>query len=250
MESDAKNYSRAAVIGEGKVWLADGDKLPLYDGRWPALFDLGDAVCACRREDLPGDAALTSVELRASYRLLAEEEYEKAAKASELLFWERTVRYCPRCGTALERATNISKKCPQCGAEHFPSPATAIIVLVTDGNGRALLVHARSFKRPFFGLVAGFVETGESAEECVRREVMEETSLRVRDVRYVASQSWPFPFQLMLGFTATAENPEELRFADGELTDGGFYTPDALPPLATPPSLARILIDRWLAAKL
>lgn len=62
MESDAKNYSRAAVIGEGKVWLADGDKLPLYDGRWPALFDLGDAVCACRREDLPGDAALTSVE--------------------------------------------------------------------------------------------------------------------------------------------------------------------------------------------
>ena len=248
--SDTNEYRRAAVIGEGKVWLAGGDRLPLYDHSWPVLFDLGDSVCACRREDVPDDVALTPVELRASYRLLAEEEYEKASKASELLFWERTVRYCPRCGTALERATNISKKCPQCGAEHFPSPATAIIVLVTDDKGRALLVHARNFKRPFFGLVAGFVETGESAEECVRREVMEETSLRVREVRYVASQSWPFPFQLMLGFTAKAENPEELRFADGELTDGGFYTPDGLPPLATPPSLARSLIDRWLAGKL
>lgn len=193
-------------------------------------------------------SVLTAVELRESWRFLSEEHYRAAAKGAELLYWNRHTRYCQRCGAPLRRHTEISKICTGCGFEVFPAMAPCVIVLVTRGEGKeeeALLVHARNFRRPFFGLVAGFVETGESLEECVAREVMEETSLEIEDIRYFGSQSWPFPTQLMIGFTARWKSGE-IRFADGELTEGGFFRRDSLPPLATPPSIARRLIDAWI----
>ena len=110
-------------------------------------------------------------------------------------------------------------------------------------------MHADNFKRPFHALVAGFVETGETLEECVAREVREETTLEIEDIRYFGSQSWPFPHQLMLGFTARWREGE-VRFADGELTSGGFFRRDALPELPTPPSLSRAIIDAWIEGKL
>lgn len=154
-------------------------------------------------------------------------------------------RYCGACGAPMRRSTEISKICTACGREVFAQVSPAIIVLVRRGR-EALLVHARNFSRPFFGLVAGFVETGESLEQCVRREVMEETSLRVKNIRYAGSQPWPYPNSLMLGFTADYESGE-LRFADGELSEGGFFSADNLPLLPTPPSIARRLIEEWIA---
>ncbi len=200
----------------------------------------------------PGPKALREVGLRESWTLLPENDYAAAAKGVELLNWSDATRFCSRCGALLRRATEISKKCPDCGREIFPSLWPAIVVLVTrpvsgsEGGGEeALLVHARTLSRPTVQtLVAGFVETGESLEECVAREVREETSLEIDDIRYVGSQSWPFPHQLMLGFTARYKSGE-VRFADGELTAGGFFRPDALPDLPTLPSLSRRIIDRW-----
>lgn len=196
-------------------------------------------------------AGLETAGLRESFLLLPQEQYAAAAKGAELLHWNRMTRCCARCGAPLRRHTDISRICPQCGQEYFPSPAPCVIVLVTRGEGadeEVLLVHARTFTRPFFGLVAGFVETGESLEECVAREVREETSLEIEDIRYFGSQAWPYPFQLMLGFTARWRSGE-VRFADGELTDGGFYRRDALPPIPTPPSIAHRLITTWLHAE-
>ena len=118
-----------------------------------------------------------------------------------------------------------------------------MVVLVIRGR-EALLVHAASFRRPFYALVAGFVETGETLEQCVAREVREETTLEIDDIRYRGSQSWPFPSQLMLGFTARYRSGD-LAFADGELTAGAFFSRDSLPMLPTPPSLSRALIDAW-----
>lgn len=182
--------------------------------------------------------------LRESYLLLPEGEFLKAAKAAELLNFGRTTVFCPTCGTRLERATEISKKCPSCGRELFPSLSPAILVLVKRGE-KALLVHARNFSRPMYALVAGFVETGETLEECVDREVMEETGLRVKNIRYFGSQSWPFPSQLMVGFTADWAGGEiELR--DGELTSAAWFSRDEVPMLPTPPSLSRRIIDSWL----
>ncbi len=190
--------------------------------------------------------------LRESWGVLPEKEYRIAAKAAELLNWSDTTRFCSRCGGEMKRASEISKSCEKCGREVFPALWPAIVVLVikeaTDGDPmkeEALLVHARNLRRPEVQtLVAGFVETGESLEECVAREVKEETSLEISDIRYVGSQSWPFPHQLMLGFTARYKSGD-IRFADGELTSGGFFRRDALPPLPTMPSLSRRIIDEW-----
>lgn len=213
------------------------------------IFRIKDGESEFVAADVKGisGSGLAAVELRESWGFLPEAHYRAAAKGAELLYWNRHTRYCQRCGAPLRRHTEISKICSGCGFEVFPAMAPCVIVLVTRGEGadeEALLVHARNFRRPFFGLVAGFVETGESLEECVAREVMEETSLEIEDIRYFGSQSWPFPTQLMLGFTARWKSGE-VRFADGELTEGGFFRRDSLPPLATPPSIARRMIEQW-----
>lgn len=188
------------------------------------------------------------MELRESFGKIPSNSWKAAAKGFELLSWNRNTRYCAYCGNLLRRDTEISKKCPECGREYFPPLSTCVIVLVTRREGadeEALLVHAANFRRPFFGLVAGFVETGESLEEAVAREVMEETGLEIEDVRYFGSQSWPFPHQLMIGFTARWKSGE-VKFADGELTDGGFFRREDVPQIPTPPSIARQMIDEWL----
>lgn len=181
--------------------------------------------------------------LRDSYTEAGEEIYRKAGKAAELHHWDDSSRFCPACGAATVRASEIMKRCPDCGREIFPQVSPAVIVLVRRGE-EALLVHARNFSRPFFGLVAGFVETGENLEECVAREVREETGLEIGNVRYFGSQAWPFPSQLMVGFTADYVSGE-VRFADGELTAGGFFAKDNLPLIPGLPSIARRLIDAW-----
>lgn len=206
--------------------------------------------------ELPKDFILPEgmeyVGLREAYGVLPEDEWRAAAKAAELINWNRSTRYCAACNGELHRASEISKKCNDCGKEYFPSPAPCVITLVLKGRGdeqEALLVHASTFTRPFFGLVAGFVETGETLEEAVAREIKEETGLEVEDIRYFGSQSWPFPSQLMVGFTARWKSGD-VCFADGELTDGGFYRREDVPPIPTPPSIARKLIDAWLSGQL
>ena len=206
-------------------------------------FHIGPEYLAFRVKEIPN--TLRAMGLREAFPLLSAADYRAAAKALELMHWDSGSRYCGRCGAPMERATEISKRCPKCQAEVFAQISPAIIVLIRRGR-EALLVHARNFSRPFFGLVAGFVETGESLEECVRREVREETSLEVENIRYAGSQTWPFPNSLMLGFTADYAGGE-LRFADGELTEGGFFSPENLPMIPTPPSIARRLIEDWLA---
>ena len=108
------------------------------------------------------------------------------------------------------------------------------------------MVHARNFKGDYYGLVAGFVETGETLEECVEREVMEETGLRIRNIRYFASQAWPYPFGLMVGFTAEYESGT-IKLQDSELSAGDFFHKDHLPNIPGKVSLARKLIDHWIS---
>lgn len=176
------------------------------------------------------------------------EGYRQRARSEELRYFGATHRYCGKCGAETEGDPMTGMlTCPQCGTEIFPRLNPAIVVLVLRGD-KALLVHARNFREGMHALVAGFVEAGETPEQCVAREIREETTLTVRDIRYVGSQSWPFPSQLMMAFTARYESGE-LNFADGELTQGGWFDRDALPPLPTPPSLSRAVIDRWIAGE-
>lgn len=188
---------------------------------------------------------LEFLELRESFLKAGAEIYRLAGKGAELLHWDHHTRFCGRCGAPTKREAEIMKRCPECGLEIFPHVSPCIIVLVRRGD-EALLVHARNFRRSkMFGLVAGFVETGENLERCVEREIREETGLTVSNIRYFASQAWPFPSQLMIGFTADYVSGE-LCFADDELSAGGFFTRTSLPELPSPPSIARALIDAWL----
>lgn len=190
------------------------------------------------------DGEEREVGLREAWQYLGDEKWKIEARRAELDHFFRTHRFCGSCGAEMKPASEISVKCPACGREDFPSLSPAILVLVKRGE-EALLVHARNFSNPVYALVAGFVETGENLEECVSREVREETSLEVDNVRYFASQSWPFPSQLMVAFTADYAGGE-IRFADGELTSGGWFSRNNPPALPTLPSLSRRLIDSWL----
>lgn len=194
-------------------------------------------------EPLPHGWTLTG--LRASYDVLPYAHYLEAGKAYQLLHWDSHSRFCPSCGVPTVQQTPIMKQCPQCGYELYPPISTAIIVLVKRGEDELLLVHARNFKGTFYGLVAGFLEAGETLEQCVEREVMEETGLTIRHIRYIASQSWPYPSGLMVGFTAEYVSGT-IKLQEDELSRGAFYHRDHLPEIPKKLSIARRLIDAWL----
>ena len=189
------------------------------------------------------DTAFEWVDLRKSFHLLPREHYLKAGKCRELIYWDSNTQYCGTCGTPLRMHTPISKRCPQCGREIWPALSPAIIVLVHKGN-EALLVHARNFKGDYYGLVAGFVETGETLEEAVHREVAEETGITITNLRYFGSKPWPYPNGLMVGFEAdyVAGN---IHLQKEELSHGAWFSKEKLPAVPDKLSIARKMIDHW-----
>ena len=183
-------------------------------------------------------------DLRSSYDFIALAQYKMAGKAFELLHWDRTTQFCPVCGTHAEQITAIMKRCPQCKHEMFPTVSAAVLVLIRKENS-ILLVHAHNFVRPFNSLVAGFLETGETLEECVSREVKEETSLDITNISYFGSQPWPYPNNIMIGFVADYVSGT-IKLQTEELSSGDFYTRDHLPEIPRKLSLARKMIDWWI----
>ena len=182
--------------------------------------------------------------LRASYDLLPFEEYTMAGKAFEILNWDQNTRYCPSCGVPTYKISDIGKKCPQCRQEFYPHISPAIIVRITKGDS-VLMVRAKNFRGTYYGLVAGFLEAGETLEECVHREVMEETGICIKNLKYFGSQPWPYPSGVMIGFTADYESGE-IKLQEEELCAGAFFTRENLPELPGKLSLARKLMDDWL----
>lgn len=182
--------------------------------------------------------------LRPSFYRLPNEFYLKAGKCHELLYWDNNTRFCGVCGAPMKMHTDISKRCTNCGKEVWPQLATAIIVLVHRGE-EVLLVHARNFKTEFYGLVAGFVETGETLEEAVHREVAEETGIQIKNLRYFGSQPWPYPCGLMVGFNADY-NGGDIHLQQSELSKGAWFTKENLPTIPEKLSIARMILDDWL----
>jgi NAD+ diphosphatase len=164
--------------------------------------------------------------------------------AMQALWWESTSGYCPRCGVGTERLEGEwGKRCPRCRYEHYPHLHPAVIVLVKDGN-RCLLARKAGWAPGRYALVAGFVDNGESLESTVAREVKEEVGVDVTDIRYVGSQNWPFPSQLMVGFVATYAGGE-LKVDADELEDARWFPGDALPSLPSRHSISRFIIDNY-----
>lgn len=189
-------------------------------------------------------------DIRMSIGALDRNEAGLLAYARALVTWGEKHRYCGKCGTPTEPTqAGHAMKCANdgCGLEIFPRIDPAIIVLITDGE-RALLGRQAAWRPGWYSTIAGFVEAGESLEDAVRREVLEETGVEVDDVEYRSSQPWPFPQSLMLGFIAHATT-RDIERRDGELEDARWFSradiANGVPMTPPPVSISGCLIEEW-----
>lgn len=195
-----------------------------------------------RAEAPPG---LILLGLRQLYGLVPDRLFAVLGRASQLLEWNRSHRFCGRCGERTERSREEqARKCPGCGALHFPRLNPAVIVSVRRER-EILLGRSPHFQPGVYSVLAGFVEPGESLEETVAREIREEVGIEVAGIRYFGSQPWPFPHSLMIAFTAEYAGGE-LRIDHRELEDAGWFRADALPKLPAPLSIARVLVEHFI----
>lgn len=270
-EIDAHPDSRVVLAGVGVIAMHEGDLAWMHPSAAPA----GERIYLGRALNVPGLAPGSPLELRLlppaaepgaelsdphfgwtplRQALIAQSSTEIALTAVALANWRAGTRHCPRCGTGLEAAqAGWSLRCTACALQVFPRTDPAVIVRVVDANGRVLLGSNALWEQNRYSLLAGFVEPGETLEAAVIREIAEESGLTVTKPRYLASQPWPFPASLMLGFEATATTTEvqpdgveilQLRWCDrSDITDARMLLPGA-------GSLARFLLEEWYGAPL
>ncbi len=182
------------------------------------------------------------VEMRLVTADCDEGEVVRISRAKAVMEWLRRTRYCGTCGGALRPHESLTAMaCPGCGALIFPRIEPCIIVLISKGDEILLLRHARRHKT-FYACLAGFMEAGETAEQALRREVMEETGLTVRNIRYFGTQSWPYPAQMMIGFLADYDSGD-IKIQESEISDARWFGKDNLPELPRPGSIAYRMID-------
>ena len=254
--------SRAVVCGRGEIALEAGGARPalvlvagLGDAAEPILLGLEPDGRALFAVDGAAPAGTEMTGLRDAAAILGRRDAGLVAYAAALLNWHRTHPHCSVCGARSGvREGGLLRECPACGANHHPRTDPVVIMLVTDGD-RVLLGRQPSWPARRYSALAGFVEPGESLEEAVAREVLEESGVTVDDVRYLSSQPWPFPSSLMLGFTSRYTGGEA-RVLDGELEDVRWFDRETVRaaageegPLRLPPPLAiaRRLLEGWLA---
>lgn len=186
------------------------------------------------------------VPLRALLPLLSSAEFALAGRAVQLARWHKERRYCSRCGSrCMPHANEFAMVCPNCQLSQYPLINPCVIMLVTRGD-KALLAHGVQFREPMFSCLAGFIEAGESAEAAVVREVKEEVGIDICRLEYRCSQPWPFPHSLMLGFRAQWAGGDIVR-QPSEIVAAGWFSADNLPALPAAGSIARDLIDAWVA---
>lgn len=183
--------------------------------------------------------------LRSLFGVMADDLVAIAGRASQIAEWDRSHRYCGVCATPTTRDENErARRCPACGHTAYPRISPAMMCLVTRGN-EILLARNVNFPAGRYSALAGFLEAGESIEDAVHREVVEEVGIKVSNLRYFSSQSWPFPHSLMIAFTAEYESGE-LTPNGHEIADASWFDGDALPQLPPRISIARALIDDTL----
>jgi len=232
----------------------DSLKLPLIDDAAAVPLNSGDVLylgmlsgVPCLAGKVSPDQAVPegwrAVGIRELHRRLDDDTYDVVFYAAHILHWQQDSRYCPVCGHEQNAlGEQWMRQCPNCGHITYPPVSPAILALVYDGPN-VLLVHKPGWGSRF-SIVAGFVEPGESLEQCVQREVLEEVGVQVTDVRYVSSQPWPFPHQLMIGFTARYISGD-IKPDQTEIDQAAWFRFDQLPELPAPLSLSRQLIDQW-----
>jgi NAD+ diphosphatase len=215
------------------IYLGTLNDQPCYAGEW--------------LDDTELDSGWNWSDLRELHATSSDGLYSAVNHASQIVTWDLSHQFCPRCGTAARPSDHEKAKiCPACDYHSYPRISPSIIVAITRGD-ELLLARGPHFPEGLFSLIAGFVDAGESLEEAVMREVREETGLQIKNIKYHSSQPWSFPHSLMIGFTA--------EYAGGTLTPcpveieaAGWYTADRMPTIPSTSAIARHLINDFLAA--
>lgn len=242
---------------ENRLLVTSGGDTPSFPQGGAADFDLAGEVVpvgewrgtACYAADVrafPEVPGGEIVPLRAVFELAGAEAFALAGRAVQLLDWQAQHRYCGRCGTpTLRQSGENAMHCPRCGLLAYPRLSPAVMVLVRDGD-RLLLARSHRFKPGMFSALAGFVEPGETLEQCAVREVREEVGIEIANLRYFGSQPWPFPNSLMVAYFADyaggtiTPDPAEIEAA-------AWFPVSDLPLLPEPISISRWLIDAAVA---
>ena len=238
-----------AFINKDIILKNDGTPLTLQDLK-TLKRDTPDSDIFCEQEynacfllvkgkDLP--AGYTTEQLRLYNARNTEDTAMKVFRAKALASWTDSTRHCAQCGGTLTPHKELTAlQCSECGKIVFPRIEPCIIVLVRKGDKMLLARHAQR-NQDIYACIAGFMEAGETAEQTVRRELMEETGITVKNIKYFGTQSWPFPSQLMIAFTAEWESGE-INPQDDELSDAGWFSIDECPATPQPGSIAYRLI--------
>ena len=209
----------------------------LLVGQWQ-----GRPCYAAEIDRLPESVAGELVPVRSVYGLAGAEAFALAGRASQLMDWRKNHRYCGRCATPTTmKTTEFAMACPNCGLLAYPRISPAVMVLIGRGD-ELLLARSPHFKPGIFSALAGFVEAGETLEQCAVREVREEVGIEISNLRYFRSQPWPFPDSLMLAFFADYAGGE-ITPDPSEIEAAGWFSRSALPPLPDQASIARHLIE-------
>lgn len=284
-------YDRAALHRDDEHWLADAwqqARVVAITAKSATPVE-GTHVVYLRPGDVPDEAphrflgvvddvpyfTVTVDEDGGDWRTLREfgehaDDLEASLVVSAVALeqWHQRHTHCPLCGEpTIETKAGWTRTCPADDSEHYPRTDPAVIMLIHDGDDLALLGRGQSWGEGRFSTLAGFVEPGESLEAAVAREVYEEVGVAIKDIDYVASQPWPFPASLMLGFTARLDGEPRITLDPVELAEAGWFTREQIAQARdwtdthTPPdpaarlkaisphlSISRYLIDRWLDA--
>lgn len=240
------------IFSENDIFITQGTSLPSYEtfikciqeektSAWYIETELNYAASMLKK-DCKEIQGCSKMPLRQFFWEAQSKKFKNlAARAHGFLRLNETYIYCPKCGTKMQTDNvETAKICPSCGRKDFPHIEPAVIVLVRKKD-EILLVKNKNRTSEFFGCVSGFVEHGETLEECVVREVKEETGISVTNIKYAGSQPWPFPDQLMLAFTADYKEGE-IKMQEEELDDAGWFNKNNLPVIPRPGSVAYNLI--------
>lgn len=245
------------LLQAGTVLLKeDAEQLALHQGRFPGELTKDISIvtfatlngqpvhAATIPAGQPVPAGLVAEPFNAFRERIKPDIMTMAGIGKQILHWQQMSRFCSHCnGQLLQLPETWGKKCAGCGNEHFPHIHPCAIVLIRRDD-QLLLIRKPEWPIGRYSLVAGFLDMGESLEECAIREAMEETGISIKNVRYVASQAWPFPSQVMMGFVADYASGD-IKVDGKEIDDARWFTIGSLPSLPASRSIARFLIDTF-----
>ena len=182
------------------------------------------------------------IPIRELIQLWSTTEFLQASRAVQLLEWRRNHKFCSHCGHATEiHSKEYAMVCPACGYHQYPRVQPCVITIITKGDDELLLAKSARNKSNMYGLIAGFVEVGETLEEAVQREAFEEVGVKLKNIRYMSSQPWPFPSNLMIAFHAEYDSGD-IQLQLEEIADARFFKFDQLPEIPFKGSIAHAMI--------